>query len=431
MAKINFTKDRLDEHKCPPDKPQAFVWDSTTPGLGLRVTPAGKPSFIFQGLFQGKTIRVTIGGRDAWSIPLAREKARELQRQLDEGDDPREVKAAKMAADTVKRETEERQGVMARKLWDEYLAERKPQWGDRHYEDHINLSYDGTVIGVKGKPLKKGILAPLLALPMRDLTAPAIEEWAKSTDAQKSQTRARLAWRLLKAFLNWCAEHKKYSDLVPARNPAKRTNTREALGTPGVKVDQLQRGQLRDWFATVRKLHNPTAAAYLQVTLLTGARSGETLGLEWTDIDFKWKTMRTRDKDVGERTIPLTPYVESLITALPRKNKYVFAGPRTEQISNALEVCYRVCDEIEVSRVSIHGLRRTFKSLTEWMEIPAGVVAQLMGHKPSAIAEKHYTFRPIELLALFHVKIEAWILEQAGIPMDPSTTKPTLHLVAA
>ena len=32
------------------------------------------------------------------------------------------------------------------------------------------------------------------------------------------------------------------------------------------------------------------------------------------------------------------------------------------------------------------GLRRSFKGLTEWLEIPAGVVAQLMGHKPSAIA---------------------------------------------
>ena len=36
------------------------------------------------------------------------------------------------------------------------------------------------------------------------------------------------------------------------------------------------------------------------------------------------------------------------------------------------------------------GLRRSFKGLTEWLEIPAGVVAQLMGHKPSAIALPEY-----------------------------------------
>ena len=40
-----------------------------------------------------------------------------------------------------------------------------------------------------------------------------------------------------------------------------------------------------------------------------------------------------------------------------------------------------------------HGL--TIRDRTEWLEIPAGVVAQLMGHKPSATAEKHYTVRPL------------------------------------
>ena len=65
---------------------------------------------------------------------------------------------------------------------------------------------------------------------------------------------------------------------------------------------------------------------------------------------------------------------------------------------------------------TLHGLRRSFKSLTEWLEIPAGVVAQIMGHKPSATAEKHYTVRPLDLLRVHHEKIEMWILEQAGLP---------------
>ena len=38
-----------------------------------------------------------------------------------------------------------------------------------------------------------------------------------------------------------------------------------------------------------------------------------------------------------------------------------------------------------------------------------------MGHKPSALAEKHYRRRPLDLLRLWHTKIEGWILEQAGI----------------
>ena len=70
-----------------------------------------------------------------------------------------------------------------------------------------------------------------------------------------------------------------------------------------------------------------------------------------------------------------------------------------------------------------------FKSLTEWLEIPAGVVAQLMGHKPSATAEKHYTVRPLDLLRVHHEKIEAWILEQAGVTFNAAMEPGKLRVV--
>ena len=84
-----------------------------------------------------------------------------------------------------------------------------------------------------------------------------------------------------------------------------------------------------------------------------------------------------------------------------------------------------------IEGLTLHGLRRSFKSLTEWLEIPAGVVAQLMGQKPSATAEKHYTVRPLDLLRLHHEKIEAWILEQAGIAFDAQAAPTALRIVKA
>ena len=41
---------------------------------------------------------------------------------------------------------------------------------------------------------------------------------------------------------------------------------------------------------------------------------------------------------------------------------------------------------------------RSFGILFEWVEVPTGIVAQLMGHKPSVIAEKHYIQRELDLL---------------------------------
>ena len=97
MAKVPFTAGRITGFKCPPGKAQAFLWDATARGLGLRVTPAGKAAYVFQGVYQGKDARVTIGSSDAWSIPQAQAKARELQRLIDEGIDPRTPKRQALA----------------------------------------------------------------------------------------------------------------------------------------------------------------------------------------------------------------------------------------------------------------------------------------------------------------------------------------------
>ena len=418
MAKVAFTAGRVAGFRCPPDKAQAFLWDTTVPGLGLRATPAGKPAYIFQGRFQDKTVRITIGAPDAWSIPQAQGKARELQRQIDEGNDPRSIKRDALAAEAQRKAAEAAQAVTVGEVWAQYLEARKPHWGARHHAEHLLLAKAGGVASnraVNGVT-QPGILFPMMALPLRELTAPVIEAWA----AREGKTRpaaARLAWRCLKAFLSWCAEQPEYAPVLPGVNPTKTTKTRDALGKAGVKQDALLKEQLPAWFDAVRQLQNPVIVAYLQTLLLTGARAGEVLALRWDDVNIKWKGLTIRDKVEGVRVIPLTPYVSQLIHALPRRNEWVFSSPVSA--SGTLVIPrnphHDACAVAGIEGLTVHGLRRSFKSLTEWLEIPAGVVAQIMGHKPSATAEKHYTVRPLDMLRLHHERIEAWILEQAGV----------------
>ena len=52
-----------------------------------------------------------------------------------------------------------------------------------------------------------------------------------------------------------------------------------------------------------------------------------------------------------------------------------------------------------------------------------------MGHKPSATAEKHYAVRPLDLLRVHHERIEAWILEHAGVQFDPQAEPGALRVV--
>ena len=89
----------------------------------------------------------------------------------------------------------------------------------------------------------------------------------------------------------------------------------------------------------------------------------------------------------------------------------------------------KACTVAGIEGMTIHGLRRSFGTLAEWVECPVGVAAQIMGHKPSATAEKHYRQRPLDLLRVWHTKIEAWILEQASIEFKPKKAKPGLKVV--
>lgn len=314
--------------------------------------------------------------------------------------------------------------------WAEYLKERQPHWGKHHLTDHIRMAKAGGETakrGTRGRGVTiAGPLHEFLPLRLRDITPQRIEQWAKK-HAGERPTMARLSLRIVRAFLNWCSEHTGYAQAVTG-NAAKSKKAREALGPAGVKTDALLREQLPVWFAAVQGLPNRTHAAYLQTMLLTGARPGEVLEMQWDDINTQWKGLTIRDKVEGERVIPLTPYVASIINALPRRGPYVFTGTDAEQaMSKPHKALERVCSVAGV-HVTLHGLRRSFKSLTEWLEIPAGVVAQIQGHKPSATAEKHYTVRPLDLLRVHHERIEAWILEQAGVPM-PQESGQALQLV--
>ena len=89
------------------------------------------------------------------------------------------------------------------------------------------------------------------------------------------------------------------------------------------------------------------------------------------------------------------------------------------------------CRVAGIEHLTLHGLRRSFGSLAEWLELPAGVVAQIQGHKPSATAEKHYRVRPLDLLRLHHERFEGWILEQAGVQFDASAEPGKLRAVTA
>jgi integrase len=208
---------------------------------------------------------------------------------------------------------------------------------------------------------------------------------------------------------------------VVTTNPAKSNKARETLGKPKVKIDVLQREQLAAWFDAVRQIGNPVISAYLQCLLLTGARREEMARLRWVDVDFQWNSMKLNDKIEEFRMVPLTPYVSCLMAALPRRNDWVFSSTASESGRLAEP---RIAHNEAIARaglppLTLHGLRRSFASLCEWIETPTGISAQIQGHAPQGVREQNYIRRPLDLLRMWHVKIEAWMLEEAGVASLP------------
>ncbi len=429
-AAQDLTAGLIERLTCPAGKLQTFMRDTKAPGLRVRVTAAGAKSFVFEAKLNRQTIRRTIGDVRAWSIEAARNEANRLRVTLDGGTDPREVERQQQAAAIEKKaftaakvEADKVAALTVAEAWAAYIDERRPFWGDLHLRDHIDKAKAGGLPSGRrggGKQLTKpGPLAALMPLALKDLDQATVEAWA-ANEGKTRASSARLAWRLLTVFLTWCSEQPKYADLLPTKNPAKTKKSREALGKASKKSDVLQREQLAAWFTAVQQVQNPVIAACLQMMLLTGARPGEVLALRWADVNTQWKGISIKDKVDGTREIPATPYMLHLLAGLPRCNEWVF--PSNTSASGCLtepnNPHTRACKAAGLEGLTLHGLRRSFSSLTEWLETPAGVVAQIQGHKPSATAEKHYKVRPLELLRVHHEKIEVWILEQAGVTFD-------------
>ena len=441
--RVRLTAGRVDAFTCPAGKSQAFLWDTEAPALALRVTPTGRKTYVFESRLNGATLRLSIGTAADWPLEKARGEAQRLKVLVDSGTDPRELErqqqaaqAAERAAAVAKVKADKVAAVTVGEVWADYLEKRRPFWGDLHYRDHIDKAKAGGLPSGRrggGKQLTKpGPLAALMPLALKDLDQATIERWA-ANEGKTRPSSARLAWRLLTVFLTWCAEQPEYANLLPDKNPAKTKKAREALGKAGTKSDVLQREQLAAWFAAVQQIQNPVIAACLQMMLLTGARPGEVLALRWEDVNTQWKGISIRDKVEGTREIPATPYMLHLLAALPRRNEWVFSSPTSASgcLTEPNNPHTRACKAAGLEGLTLHGLRRSFASLTEWLEVPAGVVAQIQGHKPSATAEKHYKVRPLELLRVHHERIEAWILEQAGIVFDAQAEPGKLRVVGA
>ena len=102
--------------------------------------------------------------------------------------------------------------------WQVYVAERsasmkdgKPEWGEKHKAHHSYFVQAGGVKRKRGtrtgesSKTRPGVLVPLMTMRLTDLDAKAIAAWLER-EAPKAPAATALAFRMLRAFLAWCAK---------------------------------------------------------------------------------------------------------------------------------------------------------------------------------------------------------------------------------
>jgi len=418
---------------CPPGVPKGLLRDKDVTGLRVRVTANGAKSFVFEAKLNGKAISRTLGKFPLMTIDEAKAQARDLARtvkndKLDPRELDREAEAAKAAAILA----EAARAVTVGEVWPHYLAEGTPKrrdaWKPRYLADLRKIVAPGGEDKKRGTgKTRPGPIYPLLRLRLADVNEDTLKSWFDA-ESKSGKHQAARALMMFRGFLRWCSGRPEYRRLTD-REAGRAASIVESLPQVNARIDCIEDAQLPGWFKGVEALENKTISVYLKALLLTGCRREEMAPLKWADIDFQWHKLTLADKVESTRVIPLTPYLERELASLPRINEFVFASTgKGRHIHDPRNSHAKAVLEAGMPHLTLHGLRRTFSLLGEAADAPAGAIAQVMGHKPSGTAER-YRPRSVDALRPSMARIEAYILERAGIDFSPEMAPGKLRIV--
>jgi integrase len=377
--------------------------------LGLVVDrryPKIRKTFIFEAKLHGRTLRCKLGAWPTWTVAEAEREARELRVKVDKGIDPRAEKRAKRAAAVQAAETAKARRATLRDAWQAYLTHRAASTKPlapvtvRDYGTHLRRSFPDWA-----------------DRKLVDLSGDAVVVKHKGLVDQSGAAQGNQAMRYLRAVLNWAKKQPQFATAFSAGNPVHKLTEDDAWAEVWPQKITLQRNQLSAWWEATGLIANPVPRAYLQFLLLTGCRREEALALTWKDIDFRWRSITFLDiKTGGDRVVPLTRYVAQLLASLPRRNDWVFSSVRgrEKRMREPATHVKKIATKTGI-HVPSHALRKSFITLTEWPELPDGVVRQITGHVVKNDAhEWHYKHRPLDLLALHLQRYENWLMSEAG-----------------
>ena len=342
-------------------------------GLYLVVDPSGARRWIVRVTIKGQKNKkgaplrtdFGLGGADVVTLYEARDRALEYRRMAKQGLNPRYNASREIPT--------------FEEVAQQVHIDRLPTWKNpKHAQQWLNT-------------LKEYVFPKIGRMPIDSIGQPEVLICLSPIWTEKHETARRVSQRI-KAVLDVA----KSKGFRTGENPVTEIKDAKVLPKVTKKPKHHKAMAWRDLpaFYTDLKLRNAMAAKALMFTCLTGSRTSEVLGMQWTEIDFEervWTCPAERMKGNEEHQVPLTDDMLAIIEPLKRMaSQYVFEGQkRHKPLSNmAMLMLLR---RMNISDATVHGFRSTFRDwASEVANAPREVAEMSLSHKVGSDVERAY-----------------------------------------
>lgn len=364
---------------------KTVIFDDDVSSFGVRLYPSGRKSFVIIYRINGRQRWYTIGDFPDWSVSAARERAKELKRDIDRGVDPQAEREEARAAPTVRDMIDRFIAEHLPKLAPRNAADQKsmlkklvePEWGSRKVADITSADVDRLLTKIA-----EGRRRPAKQTPKRKRKKPLAV-------AKPTPIRANRVGEVLRKMFTIAMDDWKMRPDNPAKSFHRRTENERERFLSMAEIDRLSR---------VMELHeNERGVAIIRMLLLTGARLGEVRQARFDQFDLElaiWTKPAATTKQRRTHRMPLSSAVVAFVrarrAAVPKNCPWLFPGDVEGQpVQDIRRVWNDMRTRAGMPDLRLHDLRHTFASLLISGGASLPMVGKLLGHSQAKTTQRY------------------------------------------
>ena len=331
--------------------------------LYLRVKDTGARNWVFRYKVAGKVTELGLGAISSRSLKQAREIANKMRTAVKEGNNPALLVKTKL--DT--------QAKTFKDYALELIEAKRAGWRNAKHAQQWENTLDQFAYPKIGNKLPANIS-------LADVKSILLDMWAT-----KTETAVRLRGRI-EAVLDYAIVHED----VDRRNPARWKGNLDKVLPPPKKVTQVIHHPSADYIDVPHIMSrlrekDSTSAHNLRFTILTAARSGESRGALWSEIDMYkkvWTIPAERMKAGREHKVPLCDEAIEILDIMKKWNiknsNIVFMGGRETYTT---DVAVNKTLHAIIPDVTVHGFRSSYRVWgAETTSTPSAVLELALAH---------------------------------------------------